>query len=45
MEQEGKQSLLEFWLAATNFHQQLLEKAGSYDAMEAQNDAIILYDK
>ncbi|KAF4524262.1 hypothetical protein B566_EDAN008810 [Ephemera danica] len=45
MEQEGNQSLLEFWLAATNFQQQLLEKVGSYDAMEAQNDAIILYDK
>ena len=45
MEQEGNQSLLEFWLAATNFQQQLLEKVGAYDAIEAQNDAIIFYDK
>ncbi|XP_046992041.1 A-kinase anchor protein 10, mitochondrial isoform X1 [Schistocerca americana] len=45
MEQEGHRSLVEFWLAAVNFRQHLLEKKGVYDPVEAQNDAIILYDK
>nr|CAD7408976.1 unnamed protein product [Timema cristinae] len=36
---------LEFWLAAVNFRQQLLNKVDNYDPMEAQNDAMILYDK
>nr|CAD7405567.1 unnamed protein product [Timema poppensis] len=45
IEQEGHHSLLEFWLAAVNFRQQLLNKVDDYDPMEAQNDAMILYDK
>nr|CAD7196887.1 unnamed protein product [Timema douglasi] len=45
IEQEGHHSLLEFWLAAVNFRQQLLNKVDNYDPMEAQNDAMILYDK
>ena len=45
MEQEGNQSLVEFWLAAINFEQHLRDKKGNYDSMEAQNDAIVLYDK
>nr|CAD7260660.1 unnamed protein product [Timema shepardi] len=44
IEQEGHHSLLEFWLAAVNFRQQLLNKVDNYDPMEAQNDAMILYD-
>ncbi|XP_071446597.1 A-kinase anchor protein 10, mitochondrial [Hetaerina americana] len=46
LEQEGKQGLLlEFWLAANNFQQQLAEQNGCYNPIEAQDDAIILYDK
>ena len=44
MEQEGNQSLVEFWLAAINFEQHLKDKK-NYDPIEAQNDAIVLYDK
>ncbi|KAJ9593957.1 hypothetical protein L9F63_014598 [Diploptera punctata] len=44
MEQEGNQSLVEFWLAAVNFQQHLNDKK-NYDPIEAQNDAIVLYDK
>ncbi|XP_046389808.1 A-kinase anchor protein 10, mitochondrial isoform X2 [Ischnura elegans] len=46
LEQEGKQGLLlEFWLAANNFQLQLAEQNGCYNPDEAQDDAIILYDK
>jgi len=45
MEQEENQSLVEFWLAAVNFEQHLRDKEGNYDSVEAQNDAIVLYDK
>jgi A-kinase anchor protein 10 len=45
MEQEGNQSLVEFWLAAVNFEQHLRDRKGNYDPVEAQNDAIVLYDK
>ncbi|XP_023716120.1 A-kinase anchor protein 10, mitochondrial isoform X2 [Cryptotermes secundus] len=45
MEQEGNQSLVEFWLATVNFEQHLIDKKGDYDPVEAQNDAIVLYDK
>ncbi|XP_063220784.1 A-kinase anchor protein 10, mitochondrial [Bacillus rossius redtenbacheri] len=45
VEQEGQRGLLEFWLAAVNFQQQLLEKGSAYDPLEAQSDAMILYDK
>lgn len=45
LEQENHRALLEFWLAATNFQQQLHEQKESYDPMEAQNDAVVLYDK
>ncbi|KAK7870728.1 hypothetical protein R5R35_009880 [Gryllus longicercus] len=45
MEQEGNRNLLEFWMSAENFHQQLMSRKGNYDVLEAQSDAIILYDK
>lgn len=45
LEQEGHRALLEFWLAATNFQQQLQEQKDCYDPVEAQNDAVVLYDK
>lgn len=45
LEQEGHRTLLEFWLAATNFQQQLQEQKDCYDPVEAQNDAVVLYDK
>lgn len=41
LEQENHRVLLEFWLAATNFQQQ----KDCYDPVEAQNDAVVLYDK
>jgi len=43
LEQENNRNLLEFWLAASNFQQQLQEQF--VDPVEAQNDAVILYDK
>lgn len=45
LEQENKRSLLEFWLAATNLQQQLLHQKDFFDPLEAQNDAVVLYDK
>lgn len=45
LEQENNRSLLEFWLAATNFQQQLHDQKEFFDPIEAQNDAIVLYDK
>ncbi|KAI4460925.1 a-kinase anchor protein [Holotrichia oblita] len=45
LEQESNRNLLEFWLAATNFHQQLHNQKEFVDPVEAQNDAVVLYDK
>uniref|UniRef100_A0A8C7TXG6 A kinase (PRKA) anchor protein 10 n=1 Tax=Oncorhynchus mykiss TaxID=8022 RepID=A0A8C7TXG6_ONCMY len=45
MEKEDAVNVLQFWLAADNFQDQLAAKAGQYDGLEAQNDAMILYDK
>ncbi|XP_064425019.1 A-kinase anchor protein 10, mitochondrial isoform X1 [Latimeria chalumnae] len=45
MEKEEAVNILQFWLAADNFQSQLAAKAGQYDGQEAQNDAMILYDK
>nr|XP_015816677.2 A-kinase anchor protein 10, mitochondrial isoform X1 [Nothobranchius furzeri] len=45
MEKEEAMNVLQFWLAADNFQNQLAAKKGQYDGQEAQNDAMILYDK
>ncbi|KAM9440896.1 A-kinase anchor protein 10, mitochondrial isoform 3-T3 [Clarias gariepinus] len=45
MEKEEAVNTLQFWLAADNFQVQLAAKKGQYDGQEAQNDAMILYDK
>lgn len=45
MEKEEALNILQFWLAADNFQDQLAAKKGQYDGQEAQNDAMILYDK
>uniref|UniRef100_T1JML4 Dynein-1, subspecies f n=1 Tax=Strigamia maritima TaxID=126957 RepID=T1JML4_STRMM len=45
LDQEGKRSLLEFFLAADNFRQLLTSRIEKYDINEAQDDAMILYDK
>ncbi|TSP36082.1 A-kinase anchor protein 10, mitochondrial [Bagarius yarrelli] len=45
MEKEEAVNILQFWLAADNFQVQLAAKKGQYDGQEAQNDAMILYDK
>ncbi|XP_070591502.1 A-kinase anchor protein 10, mitochondrial isoform X2 [Erythrolamprus reginae] len=45
MEKEDVVNILQFWLAADNFQSQLAAKEGQYDGQEAQNDAMILYDK
>ena len=45
MEQEGAMDLLQCWLAMDNFQQQLSERHGYYDGMEAQNDAMVIYEK
>lgn len=45
MEKEDAVNVLQFWLAADNFQDQLADKKGQYDGQEAQNDAMILYDQ
>lgn len=45
MEKEDAVNILQFWLAADNFQAQLAAKNGQYDGQEAQNDAMILYDR
>ncbi|XP_062588041.1 A-kinase anchor protein 10, mitochondrial-like [Saccostrea cucullata] len=45
MEQEGGSELLQFWLAVDNFRQHLMSFEGTYDGMQAQSDAMVLYDK
>lgn len=44
LEVDGQRRYLDFWLAASNFRQQMAE-TGDGDASEAQNDALILYEK
>ncbi|XP_044015388.1 A-kinase anchor protein 10, mitochondrial [Aphidius gifuensis] len=44
MEIENKRELLDFWMCALNYKQNLLEKK-IYDSHIAQNDALIIYDK
>ena len=49
MEQENQQLLVDFWMAATNFRSQMQESEKStsneFDAVTAQTDAMVLYDK
>lgn len=45
LEQENKRNLLEFWIAATNLKQQLNSQKEFFDPVDAQNDAVVLYDK
>lgn len=45
LEQENQRSLLEFWIAASNFQQQLHDQKDFFDPVEAQTDAVVLYDK
>lgn len=45
LEQENQRPLLEFWIAASNFQQQLNDQKEFFDPMEAQSDAVVLYDK
>lgn len=45
VEQEGGRQMLQLWVAASNFRQQLIEHAGMYDPQQAQADAMVLYDK
>lgn len=45
LEQENQRPLLEFWIAASNFQQQLQYQKEFFDAAEAQTDAVVLYDK
>ncbi|KAJ1185908.1 hypothetical protein NDU88_002694 [Pleurodeles waltl] len=45
MEKEDAVNVLQFWLAADNFQSQLAVKKGQYDGQEAQNDAMVLYDR
>ncbi|XP_074643501.1 A-kinase anchor protein 10, mitochondrial-like [Tubulanus polymorphus] len=45
MEVEGAMALLEFLMAVDNFQQHLLSLQGNYDGIQAQDDAMIVYDK
>lgn len=44
MELENKRELLDFWMSAINYKQNLLSKT-STDPKEAQADALIIYEK
>ena len=44
MEQEGLSHLLQFLVAADNF-EELLAGQETYDSVQAQDDAMVLYDK
>ncbi|XP_011644417.1 A-kinase anchor protein 10, mitochondrial [Pogonomyrmex barbatus] len=45
MELENKRELLDFWMSAINYKQNLLEKKGEANPEEAQSDAVIIYEK
>lgn len=45
LEQENQRPLLEYWIAASNFQQQLQDQKDFFDPSEAQSDAVVLYDK
>ncbi|XP_020282588.1 A-kinase anchor protein 10, mitochondrial [Pseudomyrmex gracilis] len=45
MELENKRELLDFWMSAISYKQNLLEKKGAVDPEEAQSDAVIIYEK
>ncbi|KAG7203317.1 hypothetical protein KM043_010405 [Ampulex compressa] len=45
MELENKRELLDFWMSAISYKQNLLEKKQATDPEEAQTDALIIYDK
>ncbi|XP_076762130.1 A-kinase anchoring protein pkaap [Xylocopa sonorina] len=45
MELENKRELLDFWMSAMSYKQNLLEKEAGADPEEAQTDALIIYDK
>nr|XP_033327972.1 A-kinase anchor protein 10, mitochondrial [Megalopta genalis] len=45
MELENKRELLDFWMSAINYKQNLLEKKSAANPEEAQSDALIIYDK
>ncbi|XP_063922193.1 A-kinase anchor protein 10, mitochondrial [Zophobas morio] len=45
LEQENTCGLLEFWIAATNLQQHLKNQKEFFDPIEAQSDAVVLYDK
>lgn len=45
LENEGAKGMLEFWMAANNFKEQYVSQDHRYDPVQAQNDAMVLYDK
>lgn len=47
MEQENAINYLQFWQTAENFRQQLeaAKESGECNAMQAQDDAMIIYNK
>lgn len=45
MEQEGGSNILQFWIAVENFEKHLRSHESGYDGMQAQCDAMVLYDK
>ncbi|XP_066587356.1 A-kinase anchor protein 10, mitochondrial isoform X1 [Prorops nasuta] len=45
MELENRRELVDFWMSAINYKQNLMEKGDLNDSAEAQSDAVIIYDK
>lgn len=45
MELENKRELLDFWMSANSYKQNILDKNGAVDPEEVQSDAVIIYEK
>ncbi|XP_071094421.1 A-kinase anchor protein 10, mitochondrial-like [Haliotis cracherodii] len=45
LDNEDACHLLQFWLAADNFQQHLASQGAEYNGLQAQDDAMVLYDK
>lgn len=45
LEQECKRNCLDFWMAATNFRRHYKSLSAGFSKADAQNDAMVLYDK
>lgn len=45
LDRVGDKRLLEFYIATDSFKQDLLSRENSYDPIQAQEDAMVIYDR